>query len=123
MNKSKLAIGLGVTALAGAVAYYFTTVRKTNTNVQQTIAEINTALEKTQIKPSKYEGKFIRAVGTAPIYFVQNGMKRWAPNFDVLRKIGYDKKSELLIPIVEVDAIPTGAQLSGLGQISFNLLK
>lgn len=120
-KKKKIAIALGVTGIAGAIAYYFFTVRKTNQNATQATATIQQAVQATVVPPSQYEGKAIKAMGRNEIYIVQNGLKRYVPSRDVLRKYGFDFGQEITLPLAVVDALPTGGTLAGLS--GFELLR
>jgi hypothetical protein len=115
-KKKKIAIALGVTGIASAIAYYFFTVRKTNQNAIQATANIQEALQTTKVPPSQYEGKAIRPLGRNEIYIVQNGLKRWVPSREVLQKYGFDFGQEITLPLAVVDALPTGGSLAGLAR-------
>lgn len=83
---------------------------------------------------SQYEGRLIR-VARNRVYLVQNGLLRYVSSLPLPDGRGWSAVTDVpripeggqigtnLSGSAEVDAIPTGAQLSGIGQISFNLLK
>jgi hypothetical protein len=53
-----------------------------------------------------------RATGTAPVYLVSNGIKRWITSPSAMDKYYFNWNTIIQIPHVLIDSIPTGANWS-----------
>jgi hypothetical protein len=54
----------------------------------------------------------VRAAGTAPVYLISNGQKRWITSPAVMDKYHFNWNTVLQVPAALVDFIPTGANWS-----------
>ena len=53
-----------------------------------------------------------RGIGTAPVYLVSNGMKRWITSPTAMDKYYFNWNTVVQIPSILVDSIPTGSPWS-----------
>ena len=61
---------------------------------------------------SQYEGQLLRGDGTAPVYKIENGRKRWITSEPALLANGYSWAQVRVVPKNVVDALPAGNNIS-----------
>lgn len=109
----KVALVGGLTALAGGAAYYFFIYRPAQQNAVAATSVIAQTVQSLTPKPSKWEGKAIRAGNNIRVYQVKDGIKHLFTSPDALTRAGYTFAQVISLPQDEVDAIPTGSNLNG----------
>ena len=61
---------------------------------------------------SPYEGQLLRGDGTAPVYKIENGRKRWIVTEQALLANGYAWAQVRVVPKSVVDGLPAGNNIT-----------
>ena len=62
--------------------------------------------------PTSYEGQLLRGHGSAPVYKVEEGRKRWIVNEAVFLRNGFSWADVRVLPKATVDNIPSGSNIT-----------
>lgn len=130
----KIALIGGLTALAGAAAYFLFgnsakllpaasgSAGASNAPAGQPAAQATstaTAPVTPTVSVNPYEGRVIRADQEPAVYLIKDGIRHGFLSPDALHRAGFDFPQVLSVPKAIVMAIPEGSHISGFGLNGF----